>query len=191
MSTDNSTPTIDAKTLETASDIQVLNGQGSKVRFGDIFANQKTITVFIRTYTTPPRRACSSLTPPLVRRAFLLWGKAFQPHQLLCFSDYAVIDLHGPDSYDLVPLVLTPLVLQQFVAQLSTVREDALKEADTRMVLVGCGDWTLIENYRSTSLPRPQKPSCTHASFFPWQKIPDFRERFTPTKTGNSTTFLA
>jgi len=36
----------------------------------------------------------------------------------------------------------------QYVSHLTTVREDSLKEASARMALVGCGDWTLIENYK-------------------------------------------
>ncbi|KAI0294884.1 hypothetical protein B0F90DRAFT_1811576 [Multifurca ochricompacta] len=84
-----SSPIIDAKTLETASNIQVFNGKGEKVRFGDIFANQKGVVVFIRHFF------CG-----------------------------------------------------QYVSQLTTVREDALKEASAKIVLVGCGDWALIENYK-------------------------------------------
>jgi hypothetical protein len=48
MATGHST-TIDAKTLETASDIQLFDREGAKVRFGDIYADEKTIIVFIRT----------------------------------------------------------------------------------------------------------------------------------------------
>ncbi|KAH9973377.1 AhpC/TSA antioxidant enzyme-domain-containing protein [Lactifluus volemus] len=91
MATDHST-TIDAKTLETASDIQLFDSKGARVRFGDIYAEEKTITVFIRHFF------CGSC--------------------------------------------------MQYVAQLSTVRSEALKEASTRVVLVGCGDWHLIENYK-------------------------------------------
>ncbi|KAF8481544.1 hypothetical protein DFH94DRAFT_628877, partial [Russula ochroleuca] len=36
----------------------------------------------------------------------------------------------------------------QYVSQLTTVREDALKEAPAKMALVGCGDWGLIETYK-------------------------------------------
>ncbi|KAI0245750.1 hypothetical protein BJV78DRAFT_1260510 [Lactifluus subvellereus] len=92
MSTDHNTPTIDINTLKTASDIHLFNSQGTKVRFGDVFADQRTIVVFIRHFF------CGSC--------------------------------------------------MQYVAQISTVREGALKEASTKMVLIGCGDWTLIENYK-------------------------------------------
>ncbi|KAI0066751.1 hypothetical protein BV25DRAFT_1868301 [Artomyces pyxidatus] len=37
----------------------------------------------------------------------------------------------------------------QFVSQLTTVKKDALEAASTKIVLVGCGDWKLIENYKS------------------------------------------
>jgi len=53
MSTEQSPPTIEAKVLDTAVDIQVFNSDGRIVRFGDIFADQKTIVVFIRTHTNP------------------------------------------------------------------------------------------------------------------------------------------
>ena len=39
---------------------------------------------------------------------------------------------------------------QDYVAQLATVLSHALEEAKTRIVIVGCGDWQLIENYKST-----------------------------------------
>ena len=50
MSAGQSAPAIDAKALETATDIHVFNSKGEKVRFGDVFSNQKTIVVFIRAY---------------------------------------------------------------------------------------------------------------------------------------------
>jgi hypothetical protein len=53
MSTEQSSPTIEATELESAVDIQVFNSDGGIVRFGDIFADQKTIVVFIRTPPTP------------------------------------------------------------------------------------------------------------------------------------------
>ena len=31
--------------------------------------------------------------------------------------------------------------------QLASVRKDALEEANTRLVVIGCGDWKLIKNY--------------------------------------------
>lgn len=53
MSTEQDPPTIDAKVLETAVDIQVFNSDGGVVRFGEIFADQKTVVVFIREHTNP------------------------------------------------------------------------------------------------------------------------------------------
>jgi hypothetical protein len=50
MSTEQSSPTIEATALESAVDIQVFNSDGNIVRFGDIFADQKTIVVFIRAH---------------------------------------------------------------------------------------------------------------------------------------------
>lgn len=65
---------------------------------------------------------------------------------------------------------------QQYVSQLATVREDALKEASTRMALVGCGDWKLIENYKSTfeSLNQPL-PVLTRSALYE-QGIVDSKE---------------
>ncbi|KAI0780580.1 AhpC/TSA antioxidant enzyme-domain-containing protein [Trametes elegans] len=37
---------------------------------------------------------------------------------------------------------------QQYVIQLAAVRNDALDAANTRLVVVGCGDWKLIQSYR-------------------------------------------
>ncbi|KAI0278149.1 hypothetical protein BGY98DRAFT_917368 [Russula aff. rugulosa BPL654] len=95
MSTEQSSPTIEATVLESAVDIQVFNSDGGIVRFGDIFADQKTIVVFIRHFFCGVRH-----------------------------RDF------------------------QYVSQLTTVREDALKETSTKIALVGCGDWKLIENYK-------------------------------------------
>ena len=50
MSAGPSSPAIDARALETATDIHVFNSKGEKVRFGDVFADQKTIVVFVRAY---------------------------------------------------------------------------------------------------------------------------------------------
>jgi hypothetical protein len=50
MSAGPASPAIDARALETATDIHVFNSKGGKVRFGDVFADQKTIVVFIRAY---------------------------------------------------------------------------------------------------------------------------------------------
>jgi hypothetical protein len=51
MSTEQNSTAIDAKTLETVADISVYNSQGDQVRFGDIFADQRTIVIFIRVFT--------------------------------------------------------------------------------------------------------------------------------------------
>jgi hypothetical protein len=53
MSTKQSSPAIETTVLESTVDIQVFNSDGGIVRFGDIFADQKTIVVFIRTHTNP------------------------------------------------------------------------------------------------------------------------------------------
>jgi hypothetical protein len=50
MSAGPSSPAIDARALETATDIHVFNSKGGKVRFGDVFADQKTVVVFVRAY---------------------------------------------------------------------------------------------------------------------------------------------
>jgi hypothetical protein len=48
MSTEQNPTSIDAKILEAAADIHVFDIHGDQIRFGDIFAEQKTIVVFIR-----------------------------------------------------------------------------------------------------------------------------------------------
>ena len=77
MSTEQTPPTIDAKVLETTVDIHVFNSDGGMVRFGDIFADQKTVVVFIREHTNPACvPICLPLTALFILRAFFLWGKA-------------------------------------------------------------------------------------------------------------------
>lgn len=55
MSAGQSAPAIDAKALEAATDTHVFNSKGEKVRFGDIFADQKTVVVFVRAYDANSR----------------------------------------------------------------------------------------------------------------------------------------
>jgi hypothetical protein len=38
---------------------------------------------------------------------------------------------------------------QDYVTQLATVREETLKEAGTKIVVIGCGDWQPIASYAS------------------------------------------
>ncbi|PCH34359.1 hypothetical protein WOLCODRAFT_160820 [Wolfiporia cocos MD-104 SS10] len=40
---------------------------------------------------------------------------------------------------------------QQYVIQLATVSPHTLAQANTRLVIIGCGDWHLIKNYRETT----------------------------------------
>ncbi|KAF8577698.1 hypothetical protein K439DRAFT_1639490 [Ramaria rubella] len=44
---------------------------------------------------------------------------------------------------------------QQYITQLTTVRPEALERAGTKVVIVGCGDWLLIDNYRELTCPTP------------------------------------
>ncbi|KAM5530209.1 hypothetical protein V8D89_016123 [Ganoderma adspersum] len=36
---------------------------------------------------------------------------------------------------------------QQYVIQLASVRKEALEQANTRLLIIGCGDWKLIKDY--------------------------------------------
>ncbi|EJF66162.1 hypothetical protein DICSQDRAFT_48829 [Dichomitus squalens LYAD-421 SS1] len=38
-------------------------------------------------------------------------------------------------------------ICQRYVMQLASVRKEALEEANSRLVVIGCGDWKLIKNY--------------------------------------------
>lgn len=46
-----------------------------------------------------------------------------------------------------VPQPQRLLATQQYVIQLASVRKEALEQANTRLVVIGCGDWKLIKNY--------------------------------------------
>ena len=41
---------------------------------------------------------------------------------------------------------------QAYVSQLASVPEQALSNAGVKIAVIGCGDWQLIENYKSTYL---------------------------------------
>ncbi|KIJ31385.1 hypothetical protein M422DRAFT_266914 [Sphaerobolus stellatus SS14] len=42
---------------------------------------------------------------------------------------------------------------QQYVSQLTTVRPEALDQTGTSIVIIGCGDWLLLKNYRDMTCP--------------------------------------
>ena len=87
----------------------------------------------------------------------------------------------------LLCLLCTNARHQQYVTQLATVRQDALEAAGTKLIVVGCGDWPLIENYQSTL--RPSHATSIYVLIVS-QKTPGSRERSTPIQTGSSTTPL-
>lgn len=43
------------------------------------------------------------------------------------------------------------MILQQYIAQLSSVREDALSKANRQIIIVGCGSHEPIANYKGNS----------------------------------------
>jgi hypothetical protein len=97
-----------------------------------------------------------------------------------------------------VPLFLQASIIspthipQQYVSQLATVREDALKEASTQLALVGCGDWKLIENYKSAStLPNTLLPVTHYPLHSATQETLNSKEKSMPIQTGSSTMLLA
>ncbi|KAJ7064690.1 AhpC/TSA antioxidant enzyme-domain-containing protein [Mycena amicta] len=83
--------TLDQKTLEAACKFDVWDAKGDKVNFGSLFAEQKTIIVFIR--------------------HFFCGG------------------------------------CKMYVEDLSKVPEQALAAAGTKIILIGCGDWSAIAAY--------------------------------------------
>ncbi|KAI0726835.1 AhpC/TSA antioxidant enzyme-domain-containing protein [Fomitopsis betulina] len=40
---------------------------------------------------------------------------------------------------------------QQYVTQLAQVKPESLQQAGVRIVVIGCGEWQLIQNYRETT----------------------------------------
>lgn len=67
-----------------------------------------------------------------------------------CMSSFIFLELPG------VSCLITPHNIpnrrpQEYVSQLSTVRPEALESASIKLVIIGCGDWLLINNYRGTS----------------------------------------
>ena len=45
----------------------------------------------------------------------------------------------------------TTLFMQEYVAQLAAVPSQVLEGEKTKIVIIGCGEWQLIENYKSSS----------------------------------------
>ncbi|KAJ7759224.1 hypothetical protein B0H16DRAFT_1689159 [Mycena metata] len=81
----------EASVLEQAFKCEIEDASGAKVQFGSLFAEQKTVVVFVR--------ACHA-------------------HQ------------------------------SQYVSQLATVPKAALEAASTKLVVIGCGDYRVIEHYK-------------------------------------------
>ncbi|THH14665.1 hypothetical protein EW146_g5692 [Bondarzewia mesenterica] len=49
-------------------------------------------------------------------------------------------------------LILTGLARsQQYICQIATARPDALKDAACKVVVIGCGEWKLIQSYKETT----------------------------------------
>ncbi|KAH9486022.1 Peroxiredoxin-like 2C [Psilocybe cubensis] len=87
----------DQKTLEEAGNCDILDIDGNKVKFSTIFAEQKTIVVFIRHFF------CGVSNKPL------------------------------------------------YVEALASVPEEALTQASTRIVVIGCGGYGPIKSYKEAT----------------------------------------
>jgi len=85
----------DETTIKEASDLEIFDINGDKVKFGSIYASEKAIVVFIRHFFCG---AC-----------------------------------------------------QAYVEHLATVREEALEEAGTKIVVIGCGEWNVLKTYAETA----------------------------------------
>ncbi|KAJ7714360.1 AhpC/TSA antioxidant enzyme-domain-containing protein [Mycena metata] len=79
----------EASVLEQAFKCEIEDASGAKIQFGSLFAEQKTVVVFVR--------------------------------QFFC---------------------------GQYVSQLATVPEAALEAASTKLVVIGCGDYRVLEHYK-------------------------------------------
>ncbi|KAJ7350599.1 AhpC/TSA antioxidant enzyme-domain-containing protein [Mycena albidolilacea] len=101
----------EASVLELASKCEIEDDKGNKVLFGSLFADQKTVVVFIRHFF------CG-----------------------MC---------------------------QLFVEQLAAVPEAALEAAGAQIVVVGCGDFRGLENYReNTGFKGPIYVDSTRKLYF-------------------------
>ncbi|KZT43702.1 hypothetical protein SISSUDRAFT_1039573 [Sistotremastrum suecicum HHB10207 ss-3] len=92
----------DAEALGRASQLKIWDETGKQVEFGSVFADKRTIVVFIRHFF------CG--------------------------------------------------ICQGYVKALGQVSEDDLRSANLKIVVIGCGEWHLIENYKKTT-------SCGHSIY--------------------------
>ena len=154
-----STPTeIDAQTLEKVSQLEVHDEKGDKVTFGSIFDSKKTVVVFIRgshdTTTLCIQSDCLTSRSKVISSVGYVMpirvAADLRPSFAASYIPPAepFLDLQGTYvGYVGLASALSPF--EQYVSQIaSTVRTEALEEANVDVVLVGCGEWELIKEYK-------------------------------------------
>lgn len=63
----------------------------------------------------------------------------------------SIVDMSGMGPIRFFELMLHSLPVQAYVSQLAAVPQASLSESNVKLVVIGCGEWGLIENYKSES----------------------------------------
>ena len=101
-----------------------------------------------------------------LNRAFLLWCEIWNSLVLetfLTISDTRKLGLPGRRSLSKTWILLRQkqslqLFYQAYVEHLASVREEALEAAGIKIVVIGCGEWSLIKTYAGMSALRAVHP---------------------------------
>lgn len=156
----------DYQTLERVSQLEVYNSMGDKVKFGTIFEDRKIVIVFLRESLKRPHFRLNLTHPLYILRSFLLRGMCCPTTMQTCylahgFSSFLIFPLDLQGGVETGDALLMLMFRQQYVMQIaSTVRVDALREANSGVVLVGCGEWELIKEYKGIAESHSEASSC-------------------------------
>jgi len=74
----------DDKVISEASNIDILNSKGEKVKFGSLFEQQKTIVVFIRMFSSKQIPFFSWNNLALLLRSLWMWGMPLSLAVIVC-----------------------------------------------------------------------------------------------------------
>lgn len=140
---------LDESVVAKAAEIEIYNSTGEKIKFGSLFEEQKTIVVFIRKH----RLLSDSFAFVFYKTGHFFCGVScliacsslknhIHTNQLLFIRLVRSVELWADYS--------TLTEIKAYVSALAAVPKVALEHAETRIVVVGCGEADGINIYAGT-----------------------------------------
>lgn len=130
MSDINCIPT--PQVLSEASSLEILDINGKNIRFGSLFESEKAAIVFIRKLVQSFHLHTYHLPLP---RSFLL--------RCALVSKRDNVGLRT----EITVMHIVQQTCQEYVKQLASISQEALAQAKTKIIVIGCGDWQPIRSY--------------------------------------------